>query len=268
MDTHDRGQGPSWSRDIEQVHADLKNSALAHCPTGCSPRKRRLARAARSITFNPTSRRRRPTTPLWPGLTTATVRRTLIQFLCRVATSARRLIMHPPRDLPGSPHGPSSTIASPPTSHPDQLTTPRHRLDKDDVEHLAAKPADSTSPVPAAATPPAKPDYSRRSVDREAKGTGVCSVGRGRGVSAMTVGTQPKKFAARCISGATVRHWWSGGCDAVGCRLSSWLMTVARRSYGGSAACSPRTALARSDPIGGDLGGGVGPAGLAARRRG
>ena len=52
----------------------------------------------------------------------------------------------------------------------------------------------------------------------------------------MTVGTQPKKFAARCISGATVRHWWSGGCDAVGCRLSSWLMTVARRSYGGSAA--------------------------------
>jgi len=84
---------------IEQVHADLKNSALAHLPSG-----RFAANAAwlvlAVIAFNLT---RAAATLTGPGLakaTTDTLRRTLICVPARAATSARRLILHLPSAWP------------------------------------------------------------------------------------------------------------------------------------------------------------------------
>ena len=87
---------------IEQVHADVKNSALAHLPSGVfTANAAWLVLAA--MAFNLT--RAAATLAAPPGsdlarATTATVRRTLIQIPCRVATRARRLVMHLPRDWP------------------------------------------------------------------------------------------------------------------------------------------------------------------------
>lgn len=93
---------------IEQVHADLKSSALAHLPSGKftanaawlvlavmafnRPREREVppTRAAATLTG----------TPRLTRATTATVRRTLIAVPARVATSARRLTLHLPRAWP------------------------------------------------------------------------------------------------------------------------------------------------------------------------
>ncbi len=84
---------------IEQVHADLKNSALAHLPSG-----KFAANAAwlvlSVIAFNLT---RAAATLTWPTLaraTTATIRRTLITVPARVASSARRIILHLPTAWP------------------------------------------------------------------------------------------------------------------------------------------------------------------------
>ena len=85
---------------IEQVHADLKNSALAHLPSGVF-----TANAAwlvlRGDRVQPHPRRRHPR----PGAdlakaTTATIRRKLITVPARVATSARRLPLHLPSRWP------------------------------------------------------------------------------------------------------------------------------------------------------------------------
>jgi hypothetical protein len=85
---------------IEQVHADLKNSALAHLPSG-----KFTANAAwlvlAVIAFNLT--RAAATLTGQPGLaksTTATVRRKLIAVPARVASSARRITLHLPKDWP------------------------------------------------------------------------------------------------------------------------------------------------------------------------
>ncbi len=85
---------------IEQVHADLKNSALAHLPSG-----KFTANAAwlvlAVIAFNLT--RAAATVTGQPGLaksTTATVRRKLIAVPARVASSARRITLHLPKDWP------------------------------------------------------------------------------------------------------------------------------------------------------------------------
>jgi hypothetical protein len=84
---------------IEQVHADLKASALAHLPSG-----RFAANAAwlvlATIAFNLT---RAAATLTGPGLAksrTATIRRTLISVPARIASSARRLTLHLPRGWP------------------------------------------------------------------------------------------------------------------------------------------------------------------------
>jgi len=84
---------------IEQVHADLKNSALAHLPSGkfaanaawlvLAVMALNLTRAAATITG--------------PGLakaTTATIRRKLITVPARVASSARRVVLHLPAAWP------------------------------------------------------------------------------------------------------------------------------------------------------------------------
>jgi len=84
---------------IEQVHADLKNSALAHLPSG-----KFAANAAwlvlAVIAFNLT---RAAATLAGTGLaksTTATVRRKLITVPARIASSARKVTLHLPAAWP------------------------------------------------------------------------------------------------------------------------------------------------------------------------
>jgi hypothetical protein len=84
---------------IEQVHADLKNSALAHLPSGVFNANAawlvlavmafNLTRAAASMTDSDLAR-----------ATTATVRRKLIAVPARIATSARRVTLHLPTSWP------------------------------------------------------------------------------------------------------------------------------------------------------------------------
>jgi hypothetical protein len=84
---------------IEQVHADLKNSALAHLPSGKF--------AANStwlvlgvIAFNLTRAAASLTEPRLAKASTATIRRTLIGVPARIASSARRLTLHLPQAWP------------------------------------------------------------------------------------------------------------------------------------------------------------------------
>ena len=84
---------------IEQVNADLKASALAHLPSGVF-----TANAAWLVlavmAFNLT---RAAATLTGTGLakaTTATIRRTLITVPARIASSARRLVLHLPTAWP------------------------------------------------------------------------------------------------------------------------------------------------------------------------
>jgi Transposase DDE domain group 1 len=78
---------------IEQVHADLKNSALAHLPSG-----KFCANAAwlvlACIAFNLTRAAATLTGPTLSKATTATIRRKLIAVPARIASSARRLTIH------------------------------------------------------------------------------------------------------------------------------------------------------------------------------
>lgn len=85
---------------IENVHADLKASALAHLPSGvftanaawlvCAVMAFNLTRAAATLTGEPTLVR----------ATTATIRRKLISVPARIATTARRLHLHLPVNWP------------------------------------------------------------------------------------------------------------------------------------------------------------------------
>lgn len=85
---------------IENVHADLKASALAHLPSGvfnanaawlvCAVMAFNLTRAAATLTQ----------TPALARATTATIRRKLVTVPARIATSARRLHLHLPSRWP------------------------------------------------------------------------------------------------------------------------------------------------------------------------
>ncbi|MDT2007959.1 IS1380 family transposase [Rhodococcus opacus] len=85
---------------IEQVHADLKNSALAHLPSNsfsanaawlvCAVMAFNLTRAAGTLTSDPKLTK----------ATTGTLRRTLVSVPARIASSARRLTLHLPTDWP------------------------------------------------------------------------------------------------------------------------------------------------------------------------
>lgn len=87
---------------IEQVHADLKNSALAHLPSG-----KFAANAAwlvlAVIAFNLTRAAATLTGPRLARATTATIRRKLITVPARLASSARRITLHLPRAWPWEP---------------------------------------------------------------------------------------------------------------------------------------------------------------------
>ena len=80
---------------IEQVHADLKNAALAHLPSG-----KFAANAAWLVlavmAFNLTRTAATITGPTLAKATTATIRRKLISVPARVASSARRITLHLP----------------------------------------------------------------------------------------------------------------------------------------------------------------------------
>jgi hypothetical protein len=84
---------------IEQVHADLKNSALAHLPSGIF-----AANAAWLVlavmAFNLTRAAATLTGPALTKATTGTVRRTLIAVPARIARSARRITLHLPAGWP------------------------------------------------------------------------------------------------------------------------------------------------------------------------
>jgi hypothetical protein len=84
---------------IEQVHADLKNSALAHLPSG-----KFAANAAwlvlAVIAFNLTRAAATLTGPTLTKTTTATIRRRLITVPGRAARRARRLVLHLPAGWP------------------------------------------------------------------------------------------------------------------------------------------------------------------------
>jgi hypothetical protein len=84
---------------IEQVHADLKHSALAHLPSG-----KFTANAAWLVlavmAFNLTRATATLTGPTLAKATTASIRRKLIAVPARIASSARRLTLHLPTSWP------------------------------------------------------------------------------------------------------------------------------------------------------------------------
>jgi hypothetical protein len=102
------------------VHADLKNSALAHLPSG-----KFAANAAWLVlavmAFNLTRAAATLTGPTLARATTASIRRKLITVPARVASSARRIVLHLPSAWPWetawtrlfthscAPPGPTST---------------------------------------------------------------------------------------------------------------------------------------------------------------
>jgi hypothetical protein len=84
---------------IEQVHADLKDSALAHLPSGhFAANAAWLVLAV--IAFNLTRAAASITGPALGKARTATIRRTIVGVPARIACSARRLTLHLPRDWP------------------------------------------------------------------------------------------------------------------------------------------------------------------------
>jgi hypothetical protein len=84
---------------IEQVHADLKNSALAHLPSG-----KFTANAVWLVlavmAFNLTRAAATMAGPAMGKATTATIRRKLVNVPARIASSARRLMLHLPTTWP------------------------------------------------------------------------------------------------------------------------------------------------------------------------
>jgi Transposase DDE domain group 1 len=106
---------------IEQVHADLKSSALAHLPSGVFTANAAWLVLA-VIAFNLTRAAATLAAPTVAAsdlsrATTATVRRKLIQIPCRIATSARRLTLHLPQDWPWQTPWTQliTSVADPPT---------------------------------------------------------------------------------------------------------------------------------------------------------
>ena len=84
---------------IEQVHSDLKNSALAHLPSGkFAANSAWLVLAV--IAFNLTRAAATLTGPTLAKSTTATIRRKLITIPARIASSARRVTLHLPAAWP------------------------------------------------------------------------------------------------------------------------------------------------------------------------
>jgi hypothetical protein len=84
---------------IEQVHADLKNSALAHLPSA-SFSANSAPTVLAVMAFNLTRAAATLTGEHLAKATTATVRRTLINIPTRTASSARKITLHLPTGWP------------------------------------------------------------------------------------------------------------------------------------------------------------------------
>jgi hypothetical protein len=84
---------------IEQVHSDLKGSALAHLPSGVFTANAAWLVLA-VIAFNLTRAAGTLAAPDLAKATTATLRRKLITVPARVAASARRITLHLPKAWP------------------------------------------------------------------------------------------------------------------------------------------------------------------------
>ncbi len=84
---------------IEQVHADLKASALAHLPSGVFTANAAWLVLA-VIAFNLIRAAATLSGPAMAKATTSTIRRTLITVPARIATSARRVVLHLPTAWP------------------------------------------------------------------------------------------------------------------------------------------------------------------------
>ena len=84
---------------IEQVNADLKGGALAHLPSGSFAANSAWLVCA-AIAFNLTRAAGALASVFHAKATTATIRTQLITVPTRVARSARRLVLHLPRDWP------------------------------------------------------------------------------------------------------------------------------------------------------------------------
>jgi hypothetical protein len=84
---------------IEQVHADLKASALAHLPSGKFDANAAWLVLA-VMAFNLTRTAATITGPVLAKATTATIRRKLIAVPARIARSARRATLHLPTTWP------------------------------------------------------------------------------------------------------------------------------------------------------------------------
>lgn len=84
---------------IEQVNADLKNSALAHLPSGIFTANAAWLVLA-VIAFNLTRTAATITGAALSSATTATIRRKLVSIPARIASSARRIRLHLPEHWP------------------------------------------------------------------------------------------------------------------------------------------------------------------------
>ena len=84
---------------IEQVNADLKNSALAHLPSGISNANAAWLVLA-VIAFNLTRTAATITGADLASATTATIRRKIVSIPARIASSARRIRLHLPAHWP------------------------------------------------------------------------------------------------------------------------------------------------------------------------
>jgi hypothetical protein len=101
---------------VEQVIADFKGGALAHLPSGhFAANSAWLVMAA--IAFNLTRAAGTIASVFHAKATTATIRRQLINVPGRLATSARRLVIHLPQDWPwqDSWEGLFNQVCGPPT---------------------------------------------------------------------------------------------------------------------------------------------------------
>jgi len=105
---------------IEQVHADLKAGPLAHLPcSSFSANGAWLVLAA--IAFNLTRAAGAIASVFHAKATTATIRTQLITVPARLASSARRLTLHLPRDWPWQdgwrPYSPPAGTTHGPLTH-------------------------------------------------------------------------------------------------------------------------------------------------------
>ena len=125
---------------IEQVIAELKNGPLAHAPSGkFAANAAWLALAC--LAFNVLRAAGAAASPRHAKARWATLRTHLVAIPARIASSARRLVLHLPTTGPGRPPGKTS---GPPPRQPDRpaQSAPRKR------PHVEEPDRPATSPTP------------------------------------------------------------------------------------------------------------------------